>query len=64
MIYYRSDHTGGAWWPWDYSKDYTFENNTQYKIYGEVFVANTGTFREAWEVAIKLEIWRKISCDK
>ena len=62
-IIYRSDKTGLAWWPVGPKDTFSFEYNAQYKIFGQLYVADTTVFRNAWEDAMCQHTWNRINKD-
>ena len=62
LIFYKSDHTGGAWWPVDIKTAIiSFEDEQIYKIDGRTFKADTMVFRIAWEQAMQDFTWDAIT---
>lgn len=60
-IHFKSNRTGDAWWPVEHTAVISFEDGQIYRIYGQVFKADSTPFRIAWENAWRQNTWDIIS---
>lgn len=61
-VFVRSDLTSGSWWPvCPCKEEFSWLHNEQYKIFGQVYSADTMVFREQWQLARDAIVWDAIS---